>query len=230
MIAQQIENSIGQVNQLKYEGKKQFLSVASNDSTNLFTLVPFYKQFMKRHPDIALAIHTYHTTEIYNKLAQNQFDIGIVTFQKKQYDVQTKLIYKEPTFLITPRSSKYYNGIDAKDLPAEKEVCIRWNEYFNAWHDEIWGKNNYYARVSNGTDLANYMDEEGMWAIVTLSVALQLMETHPLSIYSLKEEPPKIHYYLAKKERKYQSEAVDIFLRELQDFINHNINIEPVID
>lgn len=82
LIAQQIENSIGQVNQLKYEGKKQFLSVASNDSTNLFTLVPFYKQFMKRHPDIALAIHTYHTTEIYNKLTQNQFDIGIVTFQK----------------------------------------------------------------------------------------------------------------------------------------------------
>lgn len=56
------------------------------------------------------------------------------------------------------------------------------------------------------------------------------METHPLSIYSLKEEPPKIHYYLAKKERKYQPEAVDIFLQELQDFINHNINIEPVID
>ena len=74
------------------------------------------------------------------------------------------------------------------------------------------------------------MDEEGMWAIVTLSVALQLMETHPLSIYSLKEETPKIHYYLAKKERKYQSEAVDIFLQELRDFINHNINIEPVID
>ena len=230
LIAQQIENSIGQVNKLKYEGKKQFLSVASNDSTNLFTLVPFYKQFMKRHPDIALAIHTYHTTEIYNKLTQNQFDIGIVTFQKKQYDVQTKLIYKEPTFLITPRSSKYYNDIDAKDLPAEKEICIRWNDYYNAWHDEIWGKNNYYARVSNGTDLANYMDEEGMWSIVTLSIAFQLMETHPLSIYSLKEEPPKIHYYLAKKERKYQSEAVDIFLQELQDFINHNINIEPVID
>ena len=33
-----------------------------------------------------------------------------------------------------------------------------------------------------------------------------------------------------EKERKYQPEAVDIFLQELQDFINHNINIEPVID
>ena len=42
-----------------------------------------------------------------------------------------------------------------------------------------------------------------------------------------------IYLYLIvddEKERKYQSEAVDIFLQELHEFINHYINIEPVID
>lgn len=228
-IALQLQNSLRQIDQLKDAPKKEFISVGASEVTNLFTMVPFYQQFIKAHPNISLSIHTYHSSEIYNKLEQNSFDLGIVNFQKSFYDIKETPIYDEPMFLITPRSSKYYNGISPSELPAEKELFIRWNETYASWHEQYWGNRSYYARVSNATDLQFYMDEEGMWSIISLNMALQLAKTNPFSIYSLQEEPPKLQYYLAEKLNKYRSQAVEILIKELFSYIRNNINIEPKI-
>lgn len=228
-VALQLQNSFRQIDQLKVAPKKEFISVGASEVTNLFTLVPFYQKFIKEHPNIALSIHTYHSSEIYNKITQNSFDVGIVNFQKSFYDIKATPIYDEPMFLITPHTSNYYNGISPKELPADKELFIRWNETFASWHEKYWGNRNYYARVSNASDLQFYMDEKDMWSIISLNMALQLAKTNPFSIYSLSEQPPKLHYYLAEKLNKYRSLAVEEFTKELYTFIRSNINIEPKI-
>ncbi len=228
-IAEQINNSMKEIDYIKSIGKKEFVSIAANEVTNLFSLVPFYKEFMSKHPNITLNIHTYHSTEIYNKLEQNSFDIGIVSIPRAFSNIKTIPIYNESMYLVSPQDSPYYNGIHVSELPAEKELCIRWNPIFNAWHDGFFGDHNYYVRISNGSELSSYMVEKDMWSIVSLSTALKIAKTNPISIYSIYEEPPKISFYMVEKEKKYRSEALDTFIHELFHYIRTSIDIESAI-
>lgn len=228
-IAEQINHSMKEIDYIKSSTKKEFVSIAANEVTNLFTLVPFYTDFMLKHPNITLNIHTYHSTEIYNKLEQNSFDIGIVSIPRAFSGIKTIPIYNESMYLVSPQDSPYYNGIHAKDLPAEKELCIRWNPVFNAWHDGFFGDHNYSIRISNGSELPSYMIEKDMWSIVSLSTALKLVKTNPISINSIYEEPPKISFYMVEKEKKYRSEALDTFIDALFQYIRTSIDIESTI-
>ncbi len=229
LIAEQINNSLKEIDHLKDSQRKEFVSIAANEVTNQFSLFPFYQQFMEQHPNITLAIHTYHSTEIYNKMEKNDFDIGIVSIPRAYYNLKTINIYQEAMYLITPQGSPYHNGIHVKDLPAEKELCIRWNPIFNAWHDGFWGNQNYHVRVSNSAELPSYLNDPNMWSIVPLSCALRLAKTYPISVFSIYEEPPKIDFYMVERDKTYHSEAVDLFIHELFQYIRTSINIESLI-
>lgn len=229
LIAEQINNSLKEIDYLKDTQRKEFVSIAANEVTNQFTFVPFYQQFMKDHPNITLAIHTYHSTEIYHKMEQNSYDVGIVSIPRAYYNIKTVNIYQEAMYLIAPQGSPYYNGIHVKDIPADKELCIRWNPIFNAWHDGFWGNQNYYIRISNAAELPSYLTDKKMWSIVPLSCALKLAKICPISIYSIYEEPPKLDFYMVEKDKNYRSETVDLFIHELFHFIRTSIDIESLI-
>ncbi|MGM9941170.1 MAG: LysR family transcriptional regulator [Bulleidia sp.] len=223
--ARQIENAMNDIENLSKEPDRSFLSIGANTGTHQFTLKAFYQDFMKRHPDICLGLHTYHSSDIYNYVMAGRFELGIVSNPKQVPEISTKLIYEEPLFIAARRDSPYYNGIMPHELPGNQEIFLAYNREYTAWHEQFWPNRQYYMRLSDAYDLPSFMTDPGRWAFVSASTAIFFMKTFDCSIFSTGFETPTSHFYLVEKKNKYRSEAAETYKKELFAFIQDNINL-----
>lgn len=224
-IAKQIDDALEQAENIKHLQNKNYLSIGATANINSFTLVPFYQQFIHKHPDIIPTIHTFHTTEIYDRIVTGRMDVGITANLKSSPGTKSTPIFEEPMVLLTHRKSPYYNGITPSELPADKEVYVRWSDAYEAWHNTYWGGKQYKLRLSVGNNVLQYITEPDNWAIVTIGVALELTQYRPLSVYSLSEMPPTISYYLVERNNEKHSTHTNTFIQELYEYIRNDINI-----
>lgn len=223
--AKQISNALVEIENLAIKQDRQFLSIGANAGTHQITLNAFYQDFIRNHPNICLGLHTYHSSDIYNYVNSDRFQLGIVSNAKKMPDISTTLIYEEPLFIVANQDSPYYNGIMPEQLPGNQEIFMAYTQEYIAWHEQYWPDRQYFARLSDGFDLPTFFNDKNRWAFVPLSTAVFFADRFNWSVFRSGKDIPNNRYYLVEKTNKYRSEATEIYKQELFEFLRNDINV-----
>ncbi len=204
------------------------LTVASIDSVNNCTFVPFFNQFTDTHTQIKLSIQTFHSNEIHGLIQNRLADIGFV-FSRIQYpDVISKPIYRELMYLVCHRCSDYGDDISCEELNAENEIYLRWGSDYQIWHEQHWNPQiRPVVTVNTGSTLQRFLNKPNRWAIAPMSVVHQMQYNSDIVHYRLKEAPPpRICYSLMNRfQTAKQTAAIDIFNKELSIFVQKDSDI-----
>lgn len=198
------------------------LTIASVDTVNNYTLVPFFHQFMEEHLNIQLFIQTFHSNEIHTLVESRTADVGFVYSQLEYPDIITTPIFRELMYLVCRQDSPYYDGIDNEALDVSDEIHLTWFGEYESWYQKIWGTDKKpRIRVNTGSMLRHYFTTPKSWAIAPKSMVSTLSTSNNLVFYSLKNPPPpRICYQLVHKyPRVSRIKAIETFTDELSPFI-----------
>ncbi|MGO1470700.1 LysR family transcriptional regulator [Senegalia sp. (in: firmicutes)] len=200
------------------------ITIASIALVNEVTFVPLYNEVIQEYYGLDLTINTHHSDEIYQLVANHLADIGFVYSQLQLPEVITTPIYSEKMYLITNKTSTYYDGISVKDLDSEKEIYLKWGIDYEIWHEKRWGRNKPLLKVNTGASLIKYLNEPERWSIGPISLIESSKSKNNLVYYSLEEEPPlRICYQLVSRYSKPSKvKAIQIFQKAVQIFITTN--------
>ena len=226
-IARQMLTLLDSSNNLKNLEDVRTIRIVGADAANSFTLVPLFKEHIKKYPNIKLSISTHHSNEIYTQIENNEADIGFV-FKKANYSfLLSRPVYRELMYLACKKGSKYYDGYDPSLLEAEKEVYLYWDHSFQEWHNQyINPTDNKLVTVNVGSMMQLYLDEIDNFAIAPISIieAMRASKNNDIVYYRLKDSPPPRICYEVKRRNpdSYQENAIKTFEDELTAFVKAN--------
>ena len=203
------------------------LTVGSTETINREGMVRLLRQMQERHPEVQLFLETQHSSELHLRLERHDIDIGFVHSLVNYPDIISTAIYEVPMCLICHRDSNYPEIVSMHRLRAEDEVFERWDTGYEIWHNQFFGSNRYFMRVSNVTMISYFLETPGRWGIVPLNVARTLMQAAPLKYCRIAEEPPRRICY--QIEHRYPRPsclgAVALLKAELERFLSENPDI-----
>lgn len=225
-IARQMEILYKDVETLSLAPERMYLSVGSAGSAFPFLLKQFNVSFVENHPDICLSNHLYHTTDIYTRVANHFIDIGYVSYYIEYPDIICNPFLSFPYVLITRSDNSYSADMRVEELPADKELYIRYSPQFELWHNHVFPGKHYIVRVSNQILLENYLHIKDSWALCSEPMA-RIMQEHmeiPLSVYPVKKGPAPMQIYeiMNANTRPSRIESAEIYKAELRDFIRNS--------
>ena len=198
------------------------LTIASVDTVNNYTLVPFFHEFMEAHADIRLFIQTYHSNEIHSLVENRMADVGFVYSQLEYPDIITVPIFRELMYLVCRPDSPYHDQMENHLLDVSDEIHLTWFGEYENWYQKIWGVDKKpRIKVNTGSMLQHYFTNKNAWAIAPKSLVSTLMTSTNLVFYTLQDPPPpRICYQLTHKyPRTSREKAIDEFTQELIPFI-----------
>ena len=206
---------------------RQNLIIGSIDSC---TFLPLYRQHLKAVPDIRLSVLTYHTGEIYHMLESRKIDIGYVYSLRHYPDILSRPIYQDQMVLICHKDSPYHQNMEPSELPAEKEIFLRWSSDYQMWHDYYWPGEKSLMTLGTGAQLPRYLDVPDRWTIAPSSVYQTLNNQENFSLYSLAMSPPSIFCYeiLHRYPKPSIEKTIQRFQQEVQTFIDSNNTIHVI--
>ena len=224
--ARQMEILYKDVETLSQAPERKFVSVGSNGTMLSYPLRQFNAEFVAKHPEICLSSHLYHTTDIYARVSNHFIDIGYVGFYIDYPDIICKPFLDFDYVLITRSDSPYHADMNIEELPAEKELYVRYNPQYELWHNHVFPGKQYILRVSNQILLGNYLSIKDSWALCTDASAAFLQEhlDTPLSVYPVKNAPMHMTIYeiMNVNTRPSRIEPAEIYKSELSEFIKKN--------
>jgi len=220
-IARHMESLDSELDELKKDSGRQTLSIGMIEALCTVTLLPFLKEFMLKHPEICLALHTYHSREICSMAENRMIDLGLAGRSSISGAVRSENLLFEPMALIVHRDSDYQDGVSLAQLPAEGEIYVRWSAAYENWHNEIWQPGQFQIQVSTSSMVGDYIHSAGNWAVVGKSTALRMTERYPLKMISCQEELPVRAFYIMENRypRPSRLSAMELFKQELQEWI-----------
>lgn len=178
ILAKQWKSLYQETHHLKFQQHLTHLSVAGIESVNTFALLPFYKDFALRHPEIKLKLSTYHSTEIYELLNKGAIDLGFTYAYANYPTVQVETLFTEPMVLVTKQESALPEKLSLRELNPEKEIYINWGVDFEIWHREQFPSSaEQWITAGNCHMQLSLLDFTDSWAFLPQSVAKQLEPT-----------------------------------------------------
>ena len=221
-IARRMESLDSELDELKKDSGRQTLAIGMIEALCTVTLLPFLREFMLKHPEICLTLHTYHSREVCSMAENRMIDLGLAGRSSVSGAVRSEYLLFEPMTVIVHRDSNYQDGISLSDLPAEGEIYVRWSAAYKNWHNEIWQPGQFQIQVSTSSMAGDYICSTGNWAIVGKSTALRMTERYPLRMICCREELPVRAFYIMENRypRPSRMAAMELFKHELQDWIS----------
>ena len=221
-IARRMESLDSELDELKKDSGRQTLAIGMIEALCTVTLLPFLKEFMVRHPEICLVLHTYHSREVCSMAENRMIDLGLAGRSSVSGAVRSEYLLFEPMTVLVHRDSDYQDGVSLSDLPADGEIYVRWSSAFENWHNEIWQPGQFQIQVSTSSMVGDYICSAQNWAIVGKSTALRMTERYPVRVIRCREELPVRAFYIMENRypRPSRMSTMDLFKQELQDWIS----------
>ncbi len=222
--ARQMELLARDMESLSQNPGREYLSIGATESTNILYFADFYASFIHSHPEICVSLHTYHSTNIFHKLMDHTIDIGFVCFLRDYPDLVIKKLLECDYVIITGKGSPYYENINVHELPAEKEIFMRYSEDFEIWHNHVFSGKRYLMRLSDELSVMNYLSISGSWMIASEYFAKRFCDNQNVIYYHISGMPLKsaiyesVHRYM----RPSRTNAADTFLKELHKYLEES--------
>ena len=222
--ARQMEVVYKDMESLSHDPGRQFLSIGANEMSQVLFLDSFCPAFIDRHPEICLSIHSYHSTTIHHRLSSHLIDIGYVSVLQKIENSKTRLLLNQPLVLATHKDSPYYAGIHISELPADKEVYLRYNAQYDFWHNHVFPGKQYAVRVSRELMMGSYLLKEKRWGLITRASGRYLSAmNNDIVTYPVDGIPNtvKIYEIVHNDIRPSRINASEVFRHELDEYIQN---------
>ena len=220
-------------NEMLQIGKSQdrmHLSVGAVHGINAYTFRDIYRDYVMKHPEMRLNIYTYHSRDLYEKVASRENDLAYIYNAINYTDIIVTPVFKEQFCLISKADSPYYDGIMPNELSAKDEIYIRYNKEYEIWHDQFWSGNHYVVRISSTNSAVYLMDDKNRWAIANISTSKILEKQYAIKINTLGNQPPYLTCYLIEHKIPLASriEAIEIFKKQIYEYIRQLEDIEII--
>lgn len=203
--------------------QRAHLSVVAADSLNGQLLVPFYRDFIDRHPDILLELRTSMSPGANREVEERTADVGLVFSLERCPNVAARELFHDRWVILCDARSAFAASGDMADLDGASEIHTHYVPDYQTWHRQ------YFERgsgprivVGNALQLGNFLDTPESWCIVPQSIGRPILEaSQNLVMRSPAEEPPGrvariiVHRRLTDGKRQ----LIDLFERELRAFI-----------
>ena len=222
--ARQMDVVYKDMESLSHNPVRQFLSIGANEMSQVLFLNAFCPSFIDRHPEICLSIHSYHSSTIHQRLRSHLIDIGYVSVLQEKENEKTTLMLNLPLVLVTNRESPYYAGMNITELPADKEVYLRYSAQYEYWHNHIFPGKQYAVRVSRELMMVSYLQKEKRWGLATRASANVMSKmSDNIVIYPVEDIPNtvKIYEVIQNDIRPGRLQASEIFRKELDEYIKN---------
>lgn len=204
------------------------ISICATDIINLFTFRDFYRDFMARHPDVRLDIHTHHSKEIYPLLESHRVDIAFAGVLLPMQDISARPLYREPMYILCTAENYRGDTVRPQDLDPGQEIYAKWSDEYEIWHDIIWPGRHYPIHCGTGSMLADYLDAPGRWALAPVSCVRGLANRHGFMYSRLSVNPPQRTYYQLEQKnlRESRIQVVKMFEEELHEALRRDSGLE----
>ena len=176
-------------------GTRRPFAFGATNLVNTFTFVPLYQELVGSEQDVRISVRTFHSAELYQQVESRAVDMGFVYGALSVPEVLTTPLYQEPMRVVLSGGTDVPETVDPRDLPAEREVYLRWNTPYELWHNRFWPQGSCLCQVDTGNQLPLALALPGGWAIAPASIARSIEGTGGLVSRRLGEEAPPLHCF-----------------------------------
>lgn len=222
--ARQIEVVYKDMESLSHNPEREFLSIGANEMSQVMFLDAFCPIFIDRHPEICLSIHSYHSSTIYQRLSTHLIDIGYVSILQEKENSKPRLMMNQPLVLATHKDSPYHAGMRISELPADKEVYLRYNAQYEFWHNHVFPGKQYIIRISRELMMVPYLMKEKRWGLITKASGMFMSNiANDIVTYPVEGIPNTIKIYevFHNDIRPSRFHASQVFCQELDEYIRN---------
>ena len=159
--------------QMRMLGEKQTatLRVSCFNSLGTYLMPSVYKLFLQTNPTLNLQVQDMELSAASQSILQGQTDLAFTAGHITDKGLQQVPAFSEPMVLICAADTQLQSPVRISSLPPSKEVCVHWSHDFVAWHENTLGNVHPRLCVSIMAQLRQFLEREGQWAIVPISVA-----------------------------------------------------------
>lgn len=187
---------------LKATSGEATISIGAVDSVHNYVLKDIYSKVFHEIPDIRLAIHTHQSNEIYYLIDQNNIDIGFSLQDRILKNVKVQKLFEEQMVMIQKKKTGLVESeVENSLLNPKQQLFINWGMDYQIWHEKHWGPtSNTFIQIDTAKMLGDFLDEEGMWAIVPVSIARDFHKKELVDVFLLKDPPPSRSCFQIEKK------------------------------
>lgn len=200
---------------LKYEGIRYKLSIASVEWINIYTFGQVFNDFAIATPNVEMQIYSRHSPDVYRMLANHEADVGFVVRPFQYKGIRTTALFSEEMFLVCAKDS-FEKGKKVHPSELDPALELRWNfiPEYSAWHDKWFDLFTMpRLRLDSASMIFNFLGDKGRWTIVPKSVVDYFKTRNDISTYQLSAPAPKLVYYKLESihPRASRLSAIDLF-------------------
>ena len=199
------------------------LKVGSTNSVNNYLLQEFYLGLGTDAKKWNLAIHTTHTSAIYEELRMNELDLGLCLEEKLEPGINIKLLYSEPLLILSANPIHNKKILTPPELDMEKMIYINCGYSFRKWYQRYVPTGVTPAYSVDSYQLAwNFMKND-YWVFAPVCFLMdQEAKGEHCAVAALAGSNPTYDVYLATESRteKLQRYELTLFKRRLTQYLH----------
>lgn len=204
------------------ESTRKVLRVAAPESIYFDFLQPVIFNIVRKYPDINITAEMIDSSGVYEMMDSSRIDFGFASYESAHHNIKHQHFYDQSFCLIT--SGNYKGPVDPKDLDPSNEIIFTGGNFssIDLWREEcLSSKSSSRIQVNSSMMIVNYLKEFDSWALLPREDAEMLAELFGLSTVELTRAPEsrKIYFLTHTSSSMVSTEAADIFLKELNDFV-----------
>lgn len=189
-------------------GSLPTINIGASASVCDFVLMPLFR-VINAQGRLRANVHTANSPELYERLERRELDIAFVLHEQRVTDATIVPRLSEKLVVVTKLAFRQRGRLlDTEQLDPRKQVRLRYDTEYEAWHVAAFGQLRSDAVVLHNIHLMGaFLEAEGSWAIVPNSVALHLRDRGEANLYMLRASPPdRVLYKIRRRTLTSQSE------------------------
>lgn len=198
------------------------LNIGAVDSVNQCVLYGLYTRLLEEELPFRLDIRTYGNRILYNNVANGLLDIAFAVEPSRNKAIDTQELFGEQMVFVC-RTGQYHAGaIHPHEIDPANEIMIVWDDReMQFWHDQWFSPHAEGFVTLNAPAFISHFFKAATWAVVPVSVGIQLRERYGMEVHELLFPPPRrICYKLRpRNQRPDRAAYVETFERCLEEYL-----------
>lgn len=210
---------------LQNTGEEMCLSIGCTDTLNSCIFNDLYRTILNdQELSLKLNISTHYSQNIYELLETRTIDVGFVYHHLHYKNIISEPILREKMYIVQEGEGAIRkNKVRLEELDPKMEVSFMWETNYQIWHEQMISKGQRnFLEVDIYSLLAEFLKDEGRWAIVPVTVANRLKSHHEVFVSEIadKRQPPeRITYMIRNKDMSEpKRKMLDIFEEQIQRY------------
>lgn len=203
--------------------------IGSIDSINCVLMAPLYPRIAESGLSINFEIITQLSSDIYDYVADQDYDFGIVALNGSRTDVIVKPFFPMKMCVVVNCSAEEGISITSPhQLKASDGIYMDYGTEMREWRRMYWSKRETAVSIDSSQILEQCLSVPNRWALVPISVFERMHCRDKLYRCDFRENNPpdrKCYYIIHKNSNLHHSKRWERFL----DLMKQQINSDPAL-